>query len=120
MAASLATRPESKRPRARRWRSVLAALISLALALSFLHSSDFDSDGGIVTIAAARTNCDASGKSAPDWSAPHGDHCLAHVTTVAPQDNAVPIEYVTRSHRLAAMLAPETADRAAPFKPPRA
>src|SRR5689334_5977924 len=120
MAPRLATSPDSNRPRPRRWRSVLAALISLALALSFLHSSDFDADGGIVTIAAAQTNCDASGKSAPDWGAPHGDHCLAHVTTVAPQDNAMPIEYVTRLHRLAAMLAPETADRATPFKPPRA
>ena len=115
---------DSKRPRARRWRSVLAALISLALALSFLHSASADADDGISSVAIAQISGDGSandsGKSAPDWGAPHGDHCLAHVTTVAPQDNAMPIEYVTRLHRLAAMLAPETADRAAPFKPPRA
>ena len=122
MATCLAIRPESKRPRARRWRSVLAALISLALALSFLHSSYFDLDGAgvVATVAAAQTGCDVGGKAAPDWGAPHGDHCLAHVTTVAPHDNAVPIEYVTRLHRLAVMLAPKTADLAAPFKPPRA
>ena len=124
MATSLAIRSASKRPRPRRWRSVLAAVISLALALAFLHSSDFDiggsGGGAVVTVAAGQTGCDVSGKSAPDWGAPHGDHCLAHVTTVAPHDNAVPIEYVTRAHRLAVVLAPKTADLAAPFKPPRA
>lgn len=120
MAASLAVRSASKRPRARRWRSALAALISLALALAFLHSSDFDVGGAVVTVAAAQPGCDVSGKSAPDWGAPHGDHCLAHATTVAPHDNAVPIEYITRVQRLAVALAPKTADLAAPFKPPRA
>ena len=122
MANGSATRPDSKRPRARRWRSVLAVLISLALAHSFLHSAD--ADDGIVSVAAVQMSGDDaasdSGKSAPDWGAPHGDHCLAHVTTVSPQENAVPIEYVTRAPRLAAVLAPETADLAAPFKPPRA
>jgi hypothetical protein len=124
MASSLARQFDSKRPRARRWRSVLAALISLALALSFLHSAGADADDGILSVAAAQMNGDDSardsGKSAPDWGAPHGDHCLAHVTTVSPQDNAVPIEYVTRAPRLAVVLAPKSADLAAPFKPPRA
>src|SRR6201989_1021364 len=120
MAPRLATSPDSNRPRPRRWRSVLAALISLALALSFLHSSDLDSEGGIGTVAASQTNCDASGKSAPDWGAPHGDHCLAHVTTVAPQDNAVPIEYAARPYGFAAAPCPRGADPASPFKPPRA
>jgi hypothetical protein len=118
MAASLAPRPDSKR--APRWRSVLAALISVALALSFLHSASLGADDGIETVVAAQANCDASGKSAPDWGAPHGDHCLAHVSTVATQDSAVPIEYVTRPYRLAAVLMPEAADLASPFKPPRA
>lgn len=102
---------------------MLAALISLALALSFLHSSDFDISDAAVTVAAAQMSSDTgkdSGKSAPDWGAPHGDHCLAHVTTVSPHDNAAPVEYVTRAPRLAAVLVPETADLAAPFKPPRA
>ena len=124
MAGSLAAQPDSKRPRARRWRSVLAALISIALALSFLHSSDFDIGDAAASVAAVQIGCNDvardSGKSAPDWGAPHGDHCLAHVTTVSPQDNAVPIEYVTRAPRLAAVPAPESADLAAPFKPPRA
>lgn len=118
MATGPATQPDSKRPR--RWRSVLAALISVALALSFLHGLNADGDDAIVTVAAAQTSGDSSGKSAPDWGAPHGDHCLAHVTTVATQDSAVPIEYVTRPYRFAAVLMPEAADLASPFKPPRA
>lgn len=123
MADSFAAQPDSKRPRMRRWRSVLAALISLALALSFLHSSDFDIGDAAAAVAAVQMSGDLandSGKSAPDWGAPHGDHCLAHATTVSPQDNAVRIEYVTRVPRLAAVLAPKSADLAAPFKPPRA
>lgn len=121
MAGSLAAQPDSKRPRARRWRSVLAALISLALALSFLHTSDFDIGDAVAAVQMSGGDVARdSGKSAPDWGAPHGDHCLAHVTTVSPQDNAVPIEYVTRAPRLAAVPAPKSADLAAPFKPPRA
>jgi hypothetical protein len=103
----------------RAWRSVLAALISLALVLSFFHGWSFDDDGGFVTVAAAQASCDGSGKAPADPAAPHGDHCLAHITTVAPQDIAVAIDYVTRL-RLAAVLAPEMADLASPFKPPRA
>jgi len=119
MSIGLAANPDSNRARARRWRSVLAALISLALVLSFFHS--IDGDDGIVTTVAAQTSCDSSGKTPADNpAAPHGDHCLAHVTTVAPQDSAVAIEYVTRLYRLAAMPVPEAADLASPFKPPRA
>ncbi len=98
---------------------MLAALVSLALVLAFLHGSDFgigDAAAG-VTVATAQDGAD---KPAADWGAPHGDHCLAHVSTVAPHDDAVPIEYVTRMHRLPDVLAPKTADLAAPFKPPRA
>lgn len=102
---------------------MLAALISLALALSFLHGSDFEIGDAAAAVAAVQMSPDSAGdfgRSAPDWGAPHGDHCLAHVTTVSPQDNAVRIEYVTRVPRLAVMLAPKSADLAAPFKPPRA
>ena len=120
MAVSPAADQFRKRPLTRRWRGVLAALISLALVLSFFHGWSYDADDGIATIAAVQTSCDASGKAPADWGAPHGDHCLAHVSTVATQDTAVPIEYVTRLPRLAAMLAPEAADLASPFKPPRA
>ena len=119
MSIGLAANSDSKRTWARRWRSLLAALISLALVLSFFHS--IDGDDGIVTTAAAQTSCDASGKTPADSpAAPHGDHCLAHVTTVAPQDSAVAIEYVTRLYRLTAVAVPEAADLASPFKPPRA
>lgn len=118
MATGLASRIESQRPW--RWRSLLAALISIALALSFLHGLDFDAGDGAPDGAAVQTSCDTSGKSAPDRGAPHGDHCLAHVSTVAAQESAVPIEYVTRLARLAAVLMPEAADLASPFKPPRA
>src|SRR5215475_8127501 len=90
----------------RAWRSMLAALISLALVLSFFHGWSFDGDDGFVTVAAAQTRCDISGKAPADPAIPHGDHCLAHVTTVAPQDTVVAIDYLTRPHRLAAMLAP--------------
>jgi hypothetical protein len=120
MAASLAVQPDSYRPRRRRWRSVLAVLTSLVLVLSFLHDWGSDHDDDTLTVAAAlQMNGDASGKAAPDWAAPHGDHCLAHATAVAPQDSAVPIEYVTRYSFVAAPL-PEGADPASPFKPPRA
>jgi hypothetical protein len=119
MAASLTAQPAWKCPRRRRWRRVLAVLTSLALALSFLHDWDFDHDHDTLTVAAVQLNDDASGKAAPDWGAPHGDHCLAHATAVAPQDSAVPIEYVTRYSFAAAPL-PEGADPASPFKPPRA
>lgn len=99
---------------------MLAALISLALVLSVFHGWTFDGADGVMTVASAQVmNCDISGKTAPDTGAPHGDHCLAHVSTVASQDSAVSIEYITRSPRFAAVLAPDAADLASPFKPPR-
>jgi len=118
MAIGPVTRLASRRPR--RWRSALAALISIALALSFLHGLHFDADAGAPGIAAVQTGCDTSGNAPADWGAPHGDHCLAHVSTVATQDSAVPIQYVTRLDRLAAVPIPDAADLASPFKPPRA
>ena len=120
MATSPAIRPELKR--VRHWRGMLAALVSLALVLAFLHGSDFGigNTAGGVTVATAQIGSDGADKPVADWGAPHGDHCLAHVSTVAPHDNAVPIEYVTRMRRLPDVLAPKTADLAAPFKPPRA
>lgn len=120
MAASLAAQASSRRPRPRRWRKVLAVLASLALALSFLHDwGDSDHDG-LLRVAAMQTSGDSSGKVAPDWAAPHGDHSLAHATGVAPQDSAVSIEYAARPYGFATMTLPEGADPASPFKPPRA
>lgn len=95
-------------------------MISFALVLSFFHGWSLDRDDGMATVVVAQASCEAAGKVAPDKDAsPHGDHCLAHVTTVAPQDNAVTIEYVTRGHRVTAVLASDSADLASLFKPPR-
>ncbi len=106
--------------RTRRWRGVLAALISLALVFSFLHDWSIDADSGALTVASVQIDGAAADKAAPDWGAPHGDHCLAHLTTVAPYDSAVPIEYAARPFGFAAALLPDAADLASPFKPPRA
>jgi hypothetical protein len=108
------------RQSSRAWRSVLVALISFALVLSFFHGWSFDGDSGALSVAAVQASCDASGKAPADSAVPHGDHCLAHLTTGAPQDNAETVEYVTHLHRFVAMLTPDSADLASPFKPPRA
>jgi hypothetical protein len=110
----------SNHPRAPRWRSALAALISLALVLSFFHCCCVDVDEGILTVSAAQTSCDISGKTSPAAPAPHCCHCLAHATTFAPQDGAVAIEYVADTYRFTAVLPPEATDLDSPFKPPRA
>lgn len=120
MAASPAVRADSHRPHPRRWRSVLAALISLVLVLSFFHCCCIDGDEATLTAATTQTDCDISGKTSPAAPAPHCCHCLAHATTVAPQDSAVAIEYVAGPYRLAAGPLAEAADLASPFKPPRA
>jgi hypothetical protein len=120
MTLSLAAQPASKRPRARHWHGVLAAMISLALVLSLFHCCCLDADESTLTVAVAQTSCDIAGTSGTAAPAPHCCHCLAHVTTVAPQDGAVAIEYVSRIVGLAIALAPEAADLASPFKPPRA
>jgi hypothetical protein len=104
----------------RRWRSVLAGLISLALVLSFLHGLGFDSDDTVPALSIARLAGDATDK-APAHPAPlHGDHCLTHVATVAPQDTSVAIEYSAHAYRALATRAPEAAEPISPFKPPRA
>jgi hypothetical protein len=123
MASSFTAQRAFTRPCRRPWRRVLAVLTSIALALSFLHDWgewSFEDDAGSLTVAAVQMNGDGSGKAAPDWGAPHGDHCLAHATAVAPQASAVPIEYVSRPYGFAAALLPEGADPASPFEPPRA
>jgi hypothetical protein len=118
MATDVAAGLDSKRNS--HWRSVFAALISFALVLSFFHGWSLDSDDGIATVTVALSSCDAVSKVAPDKTPPpHGDHCLAHVTTVAPQDSGVTIEYVARVHCVAAVLASDSADLASQFKPPR-
>ena len=99
---------------------MLAAIITLALLTSLFHCCCFDSDEGTLTVSVAQTSCDKSGKTAPCSTTAHCCHCLAHVTTVGPQNNIASIEYVTRLDRLAAAPAPDAADLDSPFKPPRA
>ncbi len=95
-------------------------LISLALVLSLFHCCCTDADEGTLTVSVAQASCDFSGKTSPASPAPHCCHCLAHVTAVAPQDNAVAIEYVASAFSLAAASLPDAAEQASPFKPPRA
>jgi hypothetical protein len=123
MEARFAThRSSSDQPRARRWRTILAVVISLALVLSYFHGWQFDSqsdsDDGQVTVSISQT-CDTSGKT-PTGPAPmHGDHCLAHMANVAPHVIATAVDYVNGGYRFASMAAPDPADRGSPFKPPR-
>ncbi len=103
-----------------RWRSVLAAVISLALVLSFFHGWSSDGDEIVPAISIAQAAGDAAGK-APAHPAPiHGDHCLTHVSSVAAQETATAIDYVAYSYRVANSPTPEAADLLSPFKPPRA
>ena len=120
MATGFAPQLELKSSRAIRLRGVLAALISLALVLSLFHCCCLDGDEGSMTVAVAQTSCDVAGKTGAAAPAPHCCHCLAHVTTVAPQGEAVATEYVTRIVGIATARAPEAADLATVFKPPRA
>src|SRR5215471_21496658 len=88
--------------RTRFGRSVLVALISLALVASLFHCCCcFDGDETTLTISVAQTGSD-SGKTSPCSAEPHCCHCLAHVTTVTPQVSIASIQYVTRHDRVAA------------------
>src|SRR5882757_5705113 len=100
MDASLATIPSSRRTAGSRgWRGLLAGLISLALVLSFFHgwASDGHDDAGPAVSIAQSIN-DSGGKAPTDPAALHGDHCLTHVASMAPQDTAVAIEYAPHSY----------------------
>jgi len=104
-----------------RWRTVLAVLISFALVLSFFHGWHADGvDGKPTTISIAQTSYDNSGKIPADAPTPHGDHCLAHMASVAPQDTTTVVEYVVRGYRFSSVREPGAMDRPSPFKPPRA
>ncbi|WP_407152025.1 hypothetical protein [Bradyrhizobium sp. ORS 86] len=105
----------------RRWRSLLAGLISLALVLSFFHgwTSDGDDDAGS-GISIAQSINDTGGKAPAHPASLHGDHCLTHVAPMAPQETAFPIEYAAHTYADASLQLPASADRLSPFKPPRA
>jgi hypothetical protein len=105
--------------RLRRWRSVLAIVLSFALIFSSSHCWCLDIDTGTLGVSVAASDGDA-GKTSSDAHVPHCDHCMAHVITVAPPATSAAVEYVTGFYRLAAPLVPEAADLGSPFKPPRA
>ena len=107
--------------RPRRWRSLLAGLISLALVLSFFHGWTFDRDGDAVPVAPIAQSINDTGGKAPSHPASlHGDHCLTHVVSVAPQETAFPIAYAPHSYGDSSIKLPASAERLSPFKPPRA
>lgn len=114
MAASSTLRPK------RRLRGFLAALISLALTMSFFHGWSSGGEDVAPAVVSALATCDGYGKIPADVPAHHGDHCLSHVMAVAPQEAAATIEYVASAHRLAIASPLATTDPASPFKPPRA
>lgn len=107
--------------RPRRWRSLLAGLISFALVLSFFHGWAFDShDDAAPAFSIAQSINDTGGKAPAHPASLHGDHCLTHVVSVAPQETAFPIAYAPHSYGDSRIELPASADRLSPFKPPRA
>lgn len=111
----------SRKAGSRRWRSLLAGLISLALVLSFFHGWAFDGDDdAAVAISISQTINDSGGKAPAHPATLHGDHCLTHVASMAPQETMVPIAYAPHRYDDAGMRLPRSADRLSPFKPPRA
>jgi hypothetical protein len=103
-------------------RAVLAALVSLALLTSLFncYCCCTECDDGTVTASIAQTDPAESGKTPPCSAGALCCHCLAHIASVASQDNIASIEYVTRLDRLPTAPAPDAADPNSPFKPPRA
>jgi|SRR5689334_11269020 hypothetical protein len=106
----------------RLWRAVLAAFVSLALLTSLFncYCCCTDCEDGTLTVSIAQTDPAESGKSPPCTAGALCCHCLAHIASVASQDNIATIEYVTRLDRLPAAPALDAADPNSLFKPPRA
>ncbi|QIG92639.1 MULTISPECIES: hypothetical protein [unclassified Bradyrhizobium] len=105
----------------RRWRSLLAGLISLALVLSLFHPCACDSvddTGSAVSIAQSSSE---TGDKAPAHPASlHCDHCLTHVAPMIPQDTVIAIAYAPHTYSDASVQPPASAGHLSPFKPPRA
>lgn len=109
----------------RRWRRLFAALISVAFVLSFFHGLSFDTDDGAPVMSIVQAAGDMTGKTQTDKTpahpAPlHGDHCLTHLSSVAPQDVSIAIEYVAHGYRIVSLRSPDGACPRSPFEPPRA
>lgn len=105
----------------RRWRSLLAGLISLALALSFFHGWAFDGDDDVApAFSIAQSINDTGGKAPAHPASLHGDHCLTHVASVDPQETAFEVAYTSHSYGDVSVRLPGSAERLSPFKPPRA
>ena len=104
----------------RRWRRLFAALISVAFALSFFHGLSFDNDDGAPAMSIAQAGSDTTGKVPAHPAPPHGDHCLTHLSSMAPQDTSIAIEYVAHGYRVVSMRSPDGACPRSPFEPPRA
>lgn len=113
--------PSAHATGSRRWRSLLAGLISLALVLSFFHGWAFDGDDDAAPgFSIAQSINDSGGKAPAHPASLHGDHCQTHVASVAPQETAFPIAYAPHSYGDGSIGLPASADRLSPFKPPRA
>jgi hypothetical protein len=119
MAFHAATAPWNGR---RLLRGVLAVFVALALLTSLFncYCSCLDCDDGALAASVAQSSSNDSGKSCPCSAGADCCHYLAHVMTVASQDSIASIEYVTRVDGLPPVPAPDAADLASPFKPPRA
>ncbi|KJC62026.1 hypothetical protein UP10_01150 [Bradyrhizobium sp. LTSPM299] len=94
-------------------------MISLALVLSFFHGWTSDDDAGFA-VSIAQSIDDTGGKAPTHPASLHGDHCLTHVASVAPQDAVVAIAYAPHAYGDVSIGLPASADRLSPFKPPRA
>ena len=115
-----ATRSVQRQSAPRRWRRLFAALISVAFALSFFHGLSFDTDDGVPVMSMAQAAGDMTGKT-PVHPAPlNGDHCLTHLSSVAPQETAIAIEYVAHGYRIVSLRSPDGACPRSLFEPPRA
>ena len=104
-------------------RGVLATLIALAVVLTLFNCgccNCIDGDEAVSTASIAQTDRDVPGKPGPLSMAPHCCHCLAHATIVAPQVDAVAIQYVANPYRLAVAPVPDAAELTSLFEPPRA
>jgi hypothetical protein len=68
----------------------------------------------------AQGSGDTTGQ-APAHPAPlHGDHCLTHLSSMAPQETAIATEFVAHGYRIVSLRSPDGACPRSPFEPPRA